>query len=433
MPRLILALSLFSLTLLSAACGTAEEPGSAPSKAEPIKVAQGDWPWWRGTNRNGVGAADQQPPVRWSETQNVVWKVDVPGRGHGSPTVVGTRVFLAIAEEEKQVQAVICYERSSGKPLWRTDVHQGGFDKGGNPRATQASSTVACDGTRIFISFLNKAAIYTTALSLDGKQLWQTKITDYVRHQGYGSSPAIYKSLVIISADNKGEKGGAIAALDRVSGKIVWKNARPAMPNYPSPIILPVAGKEQLLLTGCELVSSFDPLTGKKQWEIEGATTECVTSTVTDGELIFTSGGYPRNHTAAVRADGSGKIVWENKNRVYVPSMLVHEGYLYATMDAGTAGCWKCSTGEEMWKHRLGGKFYSSPVLVGENIYANNEQGKGFVFKASPKAFEMVAENELGDSVFATPAICGGRIYTRVASRKGSVRQETLYCLGRAE
>src|SRR5205814_107416 len=150
---------------------------------------------------------------------------------------------------------------------------------------------------------------------------WQTKITDYVLHQGFGSSPAVYQSLVIVSADNKGT--GVIAGLNRVTGKIVWKQERPKTPNYTSPIILRVDDREQLLFTGCDLVTSFDPLTGKKLWEIGGSTTECVTSTVTDGQLIFTSGGYPKNHLSAVRADGSGKIVWENKTRVYVPSLLV--------------------------------------------------------------------------------------------------------------
>src|SRR6185436_10796163 len=135
--------------------------------------------------------------------------------------------------------------------------------------------------------------------------LWQTKITNYVLHQGFGSSPAVYESLVIVSADNKGT--GVIAGLDRATGAIVWKQERPQLPNYTSPIILNVAGREQLLLTGCDLVSSFDPMTGTKLWEIPGATTECVTSTVTDGPLIFTSGGYPKNHLSAVKADGSGQ------------------------------------------------------------------------------------------------------------------------------
>ncbi|GAB4156309.1 MAG: PQQ-binding-like beta-propeller repeat protein [Planctomycetaceae bacterium] len=343
--------------------------------------------------------------------------------------MVGEHVYLATADEKAQTQSVICYDRKTGRQLWKTDVHSGGFTKKGNRKSSQASSTVACDGKRLFINFLNNGAVTTTALSRQGKILWQTKITDYVVHQGYGSSPAVYGSLVIVSADNKG--GGAIAALNRVSGKIVWNKTRPKTPNYSSPVILRVAGRDQLLFTGCDLVSGFDPISGKKLWEIPGATTECVTSTVTDGDVIITSGGYPKNHIAAVSGDGSGKIVWEKKVRVYVPSMLIHNGYLYGVTDAGVAMCWDCKTGEEQWKGRLGGTFSASPVLVDDKIFATNERGRTYIFKANPKKFESVGKNDLGNQVFATPTICGSRIYMRVVEEQNGKRQEMLYCLGR--
>ncbi len=359
----------------------------------------------------------------------MLWKSPVPGRGHGSPTVVGDQVFLATADHEREVQSVLCYDRQTGKQLWQTPVHRGGFEKKGNSKASLASSTVACDGHRLFINFLHDGAIYTTALDRDGRQLWQTRITDYLIHQGYGSSPALYQGLVIVSADSKGT--GVIAALERTSGKVVWKQERPKLPNYASPIILTVAGREQLLLTGCDLVTGFEPLTGKKLWEIKGSTTECVTSTVTDGERIFTSGGYPTNHVSAVLADGSGKIAWENKTRVYVPSMLVHEGHLYAVQDSGIATCWKCDTGKELWTGRLGGTFSASLVLVGEQIFATNEAGRTFIFKAVPDGFHLVGQNQIAGEVLATPTICGDRIYLRVAKQDKGRRQEMLYCIAK--
>jgi outer membrane protein assembly factor BamB len=315
--------------------------------------------------------------------------------------------------------------------LWQTEIHRGEFEKKGNKKSSLASATVACDGERVFINFLHAGAIYTTALDRDGKQLWQTKITDYVEHQGYGSSPTVYQSLVLVSADNKG--GGAIAALGRARGNVVWRHERPKLPNYTSPIVLTVAGREQLLFTGCDMVSSYDPLTGSKLWEKPGATTECVTSTVTDGQLVYTSGGYPKNHLAAMRADGSGKVVWENNSRVYVPSLLIRDGYLYGVLDAGTATCWKADTGKELWKARLGGTFSSSPVLVGDRIFATNEEGKTYLFKATPAAYEPIAENNLGEDIYASPTICGGRIYMRVAKLADGQRHETLYCVGKKE
>ncbi|MDA1055527.1 MAG: PQQ-binding-like beta-propeller repeat protein [Planctomycetota bacterium] len=404
---------------------------AAEPAASPVQFESTDWPWWRGPDRNGIAAADQDPPLTWSQTENVLWKALVPGRGHGSVTVVGDQVFLATADEQADRQIVLCYDRATGKPSWQTVVHDGGIERKGNKKASQASGTIACDGERLFISFLNRGAVYTTALSRSGEKLWRTKITDYVVHQGYGSSPAIYDSLVIVSADNKGEHGGAIAALQRATGDVVWRHARPATPNYPSPIILKVAGRDQVLLTGCDLVSSFAPLIGEKLWEIAGATTECVTSTVTDGNVILTSGGFPKNHISAVRADGSGEVVWENNVRVYVPSMLIHEGTIYGVADAGFAMCWEAATGKELWKGRLGGTFSSSPVMAGKHIFVTNEAGETFVYEADPAKFELVATNQLGNEVLATPTICGSRIYMRVAEQQGDLRQEILYCLGK--
>lgn len=410
---------------IAAACG---EERRADMELDRLRATTMDWPWWRGPKLDGI-AADQTPPLKWSETENVVWKSPVPGRGHGSPTVVGDRVYLATAEVDKETQSVHCFDRADGKLVWRTEVHQGGFDKKGNAKSSHASSTVACDGRRLFINFLHDGAIYTTALDLDGKKVWETKIADFVNHQGFGSSPAVYQSLVIVSADNKGGSG-AVAALDRETGSVVWKVERPAVPNYTSPIIFNLGGRDQLILTGCDLVASLDPLTGAKLWEVPGSTTECVTSTVTDGKHIFTSGGYPKNHMSAVLADGSGKVVWENKTRVYVPSMIAKNGHLYGVLDAGVASCWESATGNEVWKERLGGTFSASPVLVGQNLFAINEAGKTSIFRASPEGFTLVGENQLGDEAFATPTFVGNRIYMRVAKTTDGARQEWLYCLG---
>ena len=333
-----------------------------------------------------------------------------------------------MARNEEQVQSVLCLNRLTGKQIWSVDIHEGGFPKRSNKKASHASTTLACDGRRLFVNFVNSGAAFTTALDRDGNQLWQTKISDYVVHQGYGSSPAVYRDLVIVSADNK--KRGAVAALNRETGKVVWRHERPKTPNYASPVIVNAAGREQLVFIGCNLVSSYDPLSGKKLWEVSGATTECVTSTVTDGTHVYSSGGYPKNHVAAIKADGSGEVAWENTTRVYVPSMLIRDGYLYAVTDAGVAMCWEAGTGRGVWKGRLGGTFSASPILVGENIYAVNESGQAFIFKASPEKFQLIGKNKLGDETFATPTICGGRIYLRIAKRENGKRQEYLYCLG---
>lgn len=387
-----------------------------------------DWPWWRGPNLDGAALDDVMPPLSWGEDNSILWKTPVVGRGHGSPTVVGNHVYLVTADPDKQVQSLECFDRKTGQSLWKSPVHTGNFDKKENAKSSHASISPACDGKQLYVSFLNNDAVWASAFTREGKQVWQVKICGFVNHQGYAASPLLWGPLVIVNADNKG--GGAMCGLDRATGKEVWRVERPKKPNYPSPVVFKLGGKDQLIMTGCDTVSSFEPLTGKLLWEQPGATTECVVSTVTDGERIFTSGGYPTNHVAAMRADGSGKIDWENKSRVYVPSMIHHDGHLYAVLDAGVAMCWKSDTGEEAWKGRIAGTFSSSLVRVGEYLLATNEAGKTYVFKANPKKFELVGENHLGNEAFATPVIVASRIYHRYAQNVDGKRQEFLACIG---
>lgn len=421
---------MITLLLLQAICIESNAP-TVVQIPHPISVDKSDWPWWRGPTLDGAAPSDSRVPTSWTDQANVAWKSKVPGRGHGSAIVVGDRVMIAAADKNRNVQSVLCLDFKTGDRLWEGVAHRGGIFTGGNKKASQASSTPACDGKLVFINFLNNDAIYTTAFDLKGDIVWQRRICDYVVHQGYGSSPLIDGELVIVTADNKG--GGRIVALNRATGDVVWQRERPKKPNYPSPIILTAVGKRQLILTGCDLITSLDPATGKENWEVDGATTECVTTSVTDGTNVFTSGGYPKNHISAVRADGSGKISWEVKSRVYVPSMLVSDGYLYSILDAGVAICHRCADGKEMWKHRINGTFSSSPLLAGGLILATNEAGVTTVFHANPSRYEQVSKNNLKAEVFSTPSLSRDRLFIRGAKTTGGVRQEFLYCIGSPE
>jgi len=414
----------------TAAAGLVAATGMAEPAAVPMPgITARDWPWWRGPSHDGHAAGGQDLPTTWSETENVVWSAEVPGRGSSSPTVVGDRVYLTTCDESTGSQSVLAYDRHTGRQAWSTMVHASGAMRK-NARSTGASSSVTCDGERLFVAFPTSGSVVITSLSLAGEQLWQVTLCDYLIHQGYGASPLVYGDTVIVCADHKG--GGALAALDRRTGRVAWKRERPPTPNYSSPIVFRLFGRDQLVLTGCDRVISYDPATGKTLWEREGATTECVTTPVTDGERIFTSGGYPKNHVSAVRADGSATIDWENGEREYVPSMIVHEGHLYGVLDAGIAVCWNAATGAERWKSRLGGTFSASPVLANGNIYATNEAGETHVFRARPDKLETLGVNTLGDEAFATPSLCGDRIYLRIASGTGDDRREKLVCVGRA-
>lgn len=389
-----------------------------------------DWSWWRGPNHNGVADGSQQPPVEWSETRNVLWKTPVPGRGHSSPTVHRDRIYLSTADEQQEVQGLIAFDRETGEQAWITKLSSGGFPKT-HAKNTHATSTVACDGERLFVAFHHHRKVTLHAVDLDGKEVWSKEVGPYnpLKYEyGYAPSPVLYGETVIVAADV--DQGGYLVAYDRATGNEVWRQQRFSQYSFSSPVIANAAGRDQLLLSGCEVVAAYDPASGSPLWSVKGTTNATCGTMVWDGDVVFASGGYPDAETLAVKADGSGEVLWRNREKCYEQSMLAHDGYLYAFTDKGIAFCWRGADGEEMWKERLGGPVSSSPVLVGENIYATNEKGTTFVFKANPQKFERVATNRLGDEGFATMAIVDGRIYYRTASSAGRQRQEFLYCLG---
>lgn len=397
--------------------------------AAPMSRAD-DWPTWRGPNLNGVAAAGQTAPVKWSENENILWRASVPGRGHSSPTIVGGQIVLTTADESTQTQSVVAFDQKTGRQLWMTDINQGGFPRT-HRKNTHASPSVASDGERLFVSFHHHAGIQVSTFSLEGKRLWQRTVGKYDPQQyayGYAPSPMLYKSLVLIAADYEG--GGWLAALDGKSGATKWQVARSRKLSFSSPVVANVGGRDQLLISGTDQVASYDPTSGRQLWATAATTMATCGTMVWDGDLVFASGGYPNSETVCLRAT-DGRLVWRNKQKCYEQSMLAADGYVYAVNDRGIAYCWKASDGAEMWTARLaGGAVSASPILANGNIYLVNERGTLYVYKAQPTRFELVARNQLGDEAFATPSICGGRIYMRVASTADGRRQETLYCIG---
>jgi hypothetical protein len=385
-----------------------------------------DWPWWRGPKQDNIAASATNPPLRWSATENIAWKAEAPGRGHGTPCVWGERIFVGTADERAQTQCVVCFDRKTGQKLWQTEVHSGGFMRQ-HKKNSHASSTPACDGERVYMPFMVQGGMWLTALSFDGKIAWQKKVGDFTSMHGYGASPLIYRSLVIVAADNL--KGSYIAAVHRRTGEVVWRANRPdySLGTYASPAAGPVAGRDQLVIQGPYKIFSYDPLTGKPFWTCDGPN-ESASSTVTlGGDLVFAAAGYPKRNMLCVRADGSGDvtkshIVWKKENNnCYVPSLLLAGGLLYMVVDEGRVACFDAASGDVVWDDKLAGGFSSSPVLAGGHIYIVNEAGMMYVLK-SGRTFEVVARNDLADGGFATPVILGDRIYLRTL--------HALYCIG---
>ena len=393
------------------------------------KISPDDWPQWRGPNEDGISTGPAVP-ISWKDgatPENIVWKQQIPGRGHSSPIIIGDHVYVETADEQAQVQSVLCLSRADGKLVWKTDLFKGNFEKEMHGENTQASSTLAFDGERLFANFLNDRKIWVVALSPAGKELWRKEVGGFSSKFGFSSSPTLYKSLVLISADH--QQGGFVAALNRKTGDIAWRKKRPAASSYASPRVFTVDGKDEMVLCGCELVASYDPLTGAQNWATKGTTEASVGTMVTAGGLLFASGGYPGRDTVALTPDG--KVVWRTSEKSYVPSLLAYQDHLYMVNDDGVAYCFEAKTGKERWKKRIGGNFRVSPVLNDGHIFTTDMSGKTTVFKAQSTGLEIVAENQLGTEGFASPGISKGQLFMRAASAAGGERHDWIYCIGK--
>jgi outer membrane protein assembly factor BamB len=343
--------------------------------------------------------------------------------------VVDDALYMTTADKASGTQAVLAVGRD-GKALWRRVVHRGGVPQENHRKNTEASPTMAFDGQSLFASFYNSDAIQLTKLTTAGEIIWQRRVGRYTPDRykyGYAASPLLYQDSVIVVGDYDGP--AFLTALDRRDGRARWSVKRPGTTSFSSPVVARVAGRDQLLLSGGEMVAAYDPSSGEMLWKVDGATTMATCGTmVWDEERVFASGGYPESETVCVKADGSCEILWSNRTKCYEQSMLAHQGYIYAVADSGVAYCWRATDGETMWQKRLGGKYSSSPLLVGDTVLVFNESGEGFAFAATPESFQSRGEHKLADEVFASPVVVDDTLYLRVANQTDR-RQESLLAI----
>ncbi len=415
---------------IAGGCAGVESTSLAQATADGSLAMPADQWWcWRGPRGDNTTAPDAQAPQQ-PDPSKVRWAVDVPGRGHSSPVVTDDAIYLTTGDKQQQIQAVLGFDRATGKPLFQTVVHRGGIPAKNHPKNTEASPTVAFDGRSLFASFYNSDAIQLTSLTTDGKIRWTKKIApfDPQRYQfGYGASPLLYGNTVIVASEM--DLGAWLVALDRQSGKEVWRTPRPKMITFSSPIVANVAGRDQLLISGANLVCSYDPSNGRMLWQTPATTAATCGTMVWNSTHVFASGGYPDSQTVCVAADGSGKVQWSNNQKCYEQSMLVVGNHLYGVTDAGVGHCWDVSDGRVIWRQRLGGKWSSSPVLVGDLIYAFNESGDGWVFESGRDRFVQRSQVRVADEVFSTPTVVGDTMYLRVANGSGQSRREKLLAM----
>jgi outer membrane protein assembly factor BamB len=390
-----------------------------------------DWPRFRGPDGSAIAADDL--PTEWSDTKNLKWSRQLPGQGFSSPIIVGDAVFVTCytgggRDLTNLKRALVCVDRRKGDILWSKTIPAvlPEFRGGGGMMAQHgyASHTPVSDGERIYVLFGTTGVL---AFDLKGNQVWQQSVgTETNARFGSASSPILYKDLVIVTAGSESE---SMRALDRKTGKEVWKApARRLAECYGTPLIVPTKdGEDELVLSVPSEVWGLNPTTGKLKWYAQAAIDgNCCTSLVAADGIVYAVGGRNGGRTA-VKVGGKGdvtstNVLWTKRGGSYVPSPVLHKGYLYWVDQRGSATCVDARTGEEVGRQRLRGEFYASLVAVKDRLYAVSRFGGTYVLEASPKLTQL-AHNSLSDSsdFSGSPAVSNGQLFLR--------SDKYLYCI----
>ena len=408
-----------------------------------VVVCGADWPQFRGADGTGV-AADATPPTTWSDKEGVKWKTPLPGPGSSSPIVFGDRVFVTCysgygveakspGSIEKLMRHLICVDRATGKVQWTGDVAASNAEDAFQGYLTEhgyASNTPATDGEAVY-AFFSKAGV--VAFDLNGKKLWQTSVGTESDPRRWGSSASVllHKNLVIVNAASEGR---AVVALDKKTGKEVWKaEGKRLSLSFSTPALIKSGDRTDLVVAMPGEVWGMNPDTGKMRWYATIKPSGNVCPGVISGDgVAYVTGGFETRGTLALKVGGNGELksMWSVSKSSYVPTPVLHGGRLLYVNEDGFAVCMKAENGEVVYDERLavkgGGKgsrpFYASPVLADGRLYAVSRRAGVFVLKAGDK-FEQLQQNPpLDDSDFnATPAIVGKQLLMR--------SNKFLYCL----
>ena len=395
--------------------------------------AQENWPSYRGPTDQGE-AGTAKLPSRWSEQENVVWKTPLAGKAWSSPVIWGNRIWLTSATEDGTQLSVICVDKNSGAVQHNTQVRVVAAPQYCHPFNSYASPSPAVEEGRVYVSF---GSPFVGCLDADsGKVVWQR--TDFVcnHFRGPGSSPFIYRNLLILHFD--GSDRQYVVAVDKGSGKTVWQTNRSVdyrdlgpdgLPDregdwrkgYSTPVVMEVNGKPLLVSLGSMALYAYEPETGKEVWRTELPGSHSGSSRPVLGHgLVFVPMGMDRE-LWAVRPDGQGvvtetHVVWKYSRAVPSRSSIILVGdLLFMVDDLGVAACVDAKTGAERWRERIGGDYSSSPIHANGRIYFCNQEGKTTIIEAADK-YRQVAVNELADGFMASPAVSGNALFLRTKS-----------------
>jgi outer membrane protein assembly factor BamB len=413
-----------------------------------------NWPSFRGLNARGI-ADGYATPSAWNaeESKNVRWKTPIPGLGHSSPIVWGSRVFVTSAingqkkaplkvglygdgtpadDDEAQQWKVYCLDKKTGKILWERTAHQGVPRARRHPKATHANCTLATDGKNV-VAFFGSEGLY--CYDLNGKLRWKKDLglLESVPYDapslqwGFASSPILYQNRVLVQCDVK--TSPFLAALDIRDGHEIWRTPRDENSTWSTPTVYADGTHAQLIVNGYKHIGAYDVRTGKEVWRLTGGGDIPVPTPVVANGLIFIMNAHGKmSPIYAVRLDATGDIslqgdqqsnrgiAWSvNRGGAYMQTPMIYGDYLYSCQINGILNCYEAKTGKMLYQERLGtGRtgFTASPVAADGKLYFSSEEGDIYVVKAGPE-FKILATNPMGEVCMATPAISEGTLFFR--------------------
>jgi outer membrane protein assembly factor BamB len=374
-----------------------------------------DWTEFRGPTGQGHSRG-QGLPVTWSETENVDWKVPIPGKGWSSPVIVGNQIWLTTAQDDGRSLRAICLDRETGRIVHNVEVFQLANPGLVHQKNSHASPTPILEGDRVYLHFGSHG---TACITRSGQIVWKTQELQYNHGHGPGGSPVLLGDLLILSCDGDIQ---FVVALDKRTGRIRWKSPRKGSQAYATPLAVQVQGKDQVVSPGAHRAVSYDPLTGREIWWIRyGQGYSNVPRPVYGHGLVFICSGFEQAVLLAVRPDGQGDVTdthvaWSLKRSVpLTPSPLLVGEELYLISDNGIASCLDAKTGKTHWQRRLGGDYSASPIHADGRIYFLSEEGESVVIEPA-KQFKKLATNRLDGRTLASMAVSGEAIFIRSAT-----------------
>ncbi|UCD50114.1 MAG: PQQ-binding-like beta-propeller repeat protein [Phycisphaerales bacterium] len=427
--------------------------------AAALPTAAGNWPGWRGDG--GGISSEKNLPLKWSEEEGIKWKTPIPGAGHSSPIVWGSRVFVTTAvaddpnvetfrggvymggnrakpDESEYTYCVICLDADRGDVLWSTAVARQRPKTRRHTKNTYASETPVTDGTHVFASF-GSVGLY--CLDFEGNVCWQRDLGLLRDRRGWGTgaSPVLFRNTIIVNCDSDDES--YITAFQKATGEPVWRTEREEGPSWATPLLFEANGRALIVTNATRRLRGYDAATGKLRWQCAGGSMITVPSPVAAQGLVFLSSGHNllrRQPIIAVRAEASGDITlgkgqlqnegiawWHPRGGPYVTSPIAVGQYLYVPLDRGTLTCYEAQTGKVVYeKQDLGTRntITASPVAGSDKIYLQAEDGECYVVRQGP-GFEILAVNKLDEIFCASPAVSGGKLFLR--------GRKHLYCIGK--